>query len=82
MSRSAATIVGGLLSGLDRPTATQFSFYLALPTLTAASLFSLLKAADHIHAELRDGVLSVVVPKRPETQPKRVTIQTPERPKS
>src|SRR5512143_139792 len=31
-SRAAATIVGGLLSGLDRPTATQFSFYLALPT--------------------------------------------------
>ena len=50
-SRSAATIVGGLLSGLDRPTATQFSFYLALPTLTAASLFSLLKAAGHIHAD-------------------------------
>jgi undecaprenyl-diphosphatase len=50
-SRSAATIVGGLLSGLDRPTATQFSFYLALPTLTAASLFSLLKAAAHIHAD-------------------------------
>ncbi|HSP97010.1 MAG TPA: undecaprenyl-diphosphate phosphatase [Candidatus Dormibacteraeota bacterium] len=50
-SRAAATIVGGLLSGLDRPTATQFSFYLALPTLTAASLFSLLKDVGHIHAD-------------------------------
>ncbi len=50
-SRAAATIIGGMLSGLDRPTATQFSFYLALPTLTAASLFSLLKAASHIHAD-------------------------------
>lgn len=50
-SRAAATIVGGMLSGLDRPTATRFSFYLALPTLTAASLFSLLKAAGHIHAD-------------------------------
>jgi undecaprenyl-diphosphatase len=29
--------------GLDRPTATQFSFYLALPTVSAASVFSLLK---------------------------------------
>ena len=50
-SRAAATIVGGMLSGLDRPTATQFSFYLALPTLTAASLFSLLKGIGHIHAD-------------------------------
>jgi len=50
-SRAAATIIGGMLSGLDRPTATKFSFYLALPTLTAASLFSLLKAAGHIHAD-------------------------------
>jgi undecaprenyl-diphosphatase len=50
MSRAAATIVGGLLAGLDRPTATQFSFYLALPTLTAASLYSLLKALGQIDA--------------------------------
>ena len=50
MSRAAATIVGGLLAGLDRPTATQFSFYLALPTLTAASLYSLLKALGDIDA--------------------------------
>jgi undecaprenyl-diphosphatase len=41
ISRAAATIVGGLLTGLSRPAATQFSFYLALPTMTAASLFSL-----------------------------------------
>ena len=57
-SRAAATIIGGRLSGLDRPTATQFSFYLALPTLTAASLFSLLKAASHIHA---DEAVSLVI---------------------
>lgn len=50
-SRAAATIIGGMLVGMDRPTATQFSFYLALPTLTAASLFSLLKAIDRIHAD-------------------------------
>jgi len=48
VSRAAATIMGGLLCGLGRPTATQFSFYLALPTLTVASLYSLLKAAGHI----------------------------------
>jgi undecaprenyl-diphosphatase len=43
VSRAGATIVGGLLTGLSRPVATQFSFYLALPTVCAASLFSLVK---------------------------------------
>ena len=42
-SRSGATIVGGLLSGLDRHTATKFSFLLALPVVLAASGFDLLK---------------------------------------
>lgn len=51
VSRAGATIIGGLLTGLDRPTATQFSFYLALPTLTAASLFSLAKALHAIGAD-------------------------------
>lgn len=41
VSRAGATILGSLLVGLDRPTATRFSFYLALPTVSAASLFSL-----------------------------------------
>lgn len=43
VSRSGATIVSGLLSGLDRPAATGFSFYLAMPTLGAATLYSLVK---------------------------------------
>jgi undecaprenyl-diphosphatase len=43
VSRAGATIIGGLLAGLTRPVATQFSFYLALPTVSAASLFSLAK---------------------------------------
>lgn len=56
VSRAAATIVGGMLAGLDRPTATQFSFYLALPTLTAASLYSLLKGLDGIDADAAVGL--------------------------
>lgn len=48
VSRAGATILGGLLTGLGRPAATQFSFYLALPTLTAASLFSLAKGWSRI----------------------------------
>ena len=38
VSRSGASIIGGMQAGLDRRTATQFSFYLALPTLGGATL--------------------------------------------
>jgi undecaprenyl-diphosphatase len=48
VSRSAATIVAGLLAGLDRRVATDFSFLLALPTLYAASLYALWSARDRI----------------------------------
>lgn len=48
VSRAGATIIGGVLAGLDRPTATQFSFYLAIPTILAASCYSLLKALDEL----------------------------------
>ncbi len=48
VSRSGATIVGGMLSGLDRRTATAFSFYLALPTLGAATLVDLLSNVDQL----------------------------------
>ncbi|GGO33320.1 undecaprenyl-diphosphate phosphatase [Deinococcus humi] len=43
VSRSASSIIGGLLTGLDRPTATAFSFYLSIPTLGAATLYALVK---------------------------------------
>ena len=42
-SRSGSTIIGGLLFGLSRKAATEFSFFLAIPTLTAAALYDLLK---------------------------------------
>ena len=42
-SRSGATIIGGLLFGLSRKAATEFSFFLAIPTLFIASLFDLYK---------------------------------------
>jgi undecaprenyl-diphosphatase len=44
VSRSGASIVGGLLAGLDRVTATTFSFYLFIPTLGLATLYRLFKA--------------------------------------
>ena len=42
-SRSGATIIGGMLLGLDRKVATDFSFYLAIPTLVGAGAYSLYK---------------------------------------
>ena len=42
-SRSGATIIGGLLIGLSRPNAAEFTFYLAIPTMFGASLLKLLK---------------------------------------
>jgi undecaprenyl-diphosphatase len=42
-SRSGATIIGGMLFGLSRPAATEFSFFLAVPTLIAAGGYDLLK---------------------------------------
>jgi undecaprenyl-diphosphatase len=44
MSRSGSTIIGGLLAGLDRKVATEYSFFLALPTIIAATVYETLKA--------------------------------------
>ena len=44
-SRSGATIIGGMLLGLSRKAATDFSFYLAIPTLIGAGAYSLLQGA-------------------------------------
>lgn len=51
MSRSASTLVGGLLMGLDRPTALRFSFYLSIPTMILASLFSLVRDPGRMSSE-------------------------------
>ena len=41
ISRAASTIMGGVIIGLDRKTATEFSFFLAIPIIFAASIFDL-----------------------------------------
>jgi undecaprenyl-diphosphatase len=43
-SRSGATIIGGMLFGLSRKAATEFSFFLAIPTLIIAGAYELIKA--------------------------------------
>jgi len=47
-SRSAATIIGAMLLGASRVVAAEFSFFLAIPTMVAASAYSLLKYKSHI----------------------------------
>ncbi|WP_446809579.1 undecaprenyl-diphosphate phosphatase [Methylomonas sp. 2BW1-5-20] len=50
-SRSGATIIGGLLFGLSRKASTEFSFFLAIPTLVVASAYDLYKHRDLLHVE-------------------------------
>ncbi len=50
-SRSGATIIGGLLFGLSRKAATEFSFFLAIPTLIIASLYQLYKERALLSAD-------------------------------
>lgn len=51
VSRSGATIMGGLLSGLSRTAATEFSFFLAIPTMFAATLYDLYRNIGLLRAE-------------------------------
>ena len=51
-SRAGASIVGGLLFGLSRKAATEFSFFLAIPTLGAASLYDLFKNRELLDPQL------------------------------
>ena len=50
-SRSGATIIGGLLFGLSRRAATEFSFFLAIPTLLAATAYNLYKERALLSAD-------------------------------
>ncbi|NBW00992.1 MAG: undecaprenyl-diphosphate phosphatase [Betaproteobacteria bacterium] len=57
-SRSGATIIGGMMFGLSRKTATEFSFFLAVPTLIAAGGYDLLRNRDLL--QLADVPMFVV----------------------
>jgi undecaprenyl-diphosphatase len=50
MSRSSSTILGGMMLGVERKTATEYSFFAAVPILTAATLFDLWKSRELLSA--------------------------------
>ena len=51
VSRAGATIMGGLLCGFSRTVATEFSFFLAMPTMLAATLYDLYKSRGFLSAD-------------------------------
>jgi undecaprenyl-diphosphatase len=55
-SRSGATIIGGMLFGLSRPAATEFSFFLAIPTLFAACIYDFVRNRALFSADDLQGI--------------------------
>ncbi len=51
MSRSGCSIIGGMLAGMNRQAATEFSFFLALPVLGAATVYKLLTAFNDLRPD-------------------------------
>jgi undecaprenyl-diphosphatase len=57
VSRSGATILGAMALGVDRKTAAEFSFFLAMPTLSGATAYYLLKHHDRIEPSMVGNIL-------------------------
>lgn len=55
-SRSGATIIGGLVLGLSRTAATEFSFFLAIPTIFGATVWDLWKSREIINLDNLPGI--------------------------
>lgn len=51
MSRSGCSIIGGMLAGMNRQAATEFSFFLALPVLGAATVYKLLTSLNELRPD-------------------------------
>lgn len=57
VSRSGATILGAMTLGIDRRTAAEFSFFLAMPTLSGATAYFLVKHHDRIDPSMYGNIL-------------------------
>lgn len=56
-SRSGATIIGGMIAGIHRRTATEFSFFLAMPTMLAASVYDLYRNSGVLTSGQIDAIV-------------------------
>jgi undecaprenyl-diphosphatase len=57
VSRSGATILGAMAFGVDRKTAAEFSFFLAMPTLSGATVYYLVKYNERVTPEMYGNIL-------------------------
>ncbi|PSR53756.1 UDP-diphosphatase [Adhaeribacter arboris] len=57
VSRSAASIIGGLAQGISRKAAAEFSFFLAIPTMLAAASYKFI--TDFLHLDMKDDILKM-----------------------
>lgn len=51
VSRSGATIIGGMIAGIQRKTATEFSFFLAMPTMLGAAVYDMYRNMDLLSSQ-------------------------------
>lgn len=56
-SRSGATIIGGMLAGIQRKTATEFSFFLAMPTMLAATVYDLYRNGASLNSDQSTAII-------------------------
>lgn len=61
VSRSAASIIGGLAQGISRQAAAEFSFFLAIPTMLAAASYKFI--TGFLHLDIKDDILKMNTPK-------------------
>ncbi|MGV3587341.1 MAG: undecaprenyl-diphosphate phosphatase, partial [Adhaeribacter sp.] len=61
VSRSAASIIGGLAQGISRKASAEFSFFLAIPTMLAAATYKFI--TDFLHLDLKDDLLQFNQPR-------------------
>jgi undecaprenyl-diphosphatase len=61
VSRSAASIIGGLAQGISRKAAAEFSFFLAIPTMLAAASYKFI--TGFLHLDIKDDILKGNMPK-------------------